>query len=90
MKQCKVAELNKTTSGRIKCWNLENVNYFHLKKASGYFILVMHTFLEEASGPKYHFECQIKNHLLHLMGVLRLPLPSPSNFLVFMSDSCLH
>lgn len=47
----------------------------------------MHTFVE---GLRYRVECQIKNNLLHLMGVLCLPLPSPSNVSVFMSDSCLH
>lgn len=59
-------------------------------KASRYFILIMHIFVEGLSGLGYRVECQIKNHLLHLMGVLCLPLPSPSNVSVFMSDSCLH
>lgn len=50
----------------------------------------MHTFVEGLSGLNFCIECQIKNHLLHLMGVLCLPLPSPSNVWVFMSDSCLY
>lgn len=33
----------------------------------------MYTFVEEPSGPKYHFECQIKSHLLHLMGAPSAP-----------------
>lgn len=50
----------------------------------------MYTFAEGPSALRYRVECHIKNHLLHLMDVLSLPLPSPSNVSVFMSDSCLR
>lgn len=78
MQNCKSSKIlpeQTTTSGRIPSgiWKIQFVHDLHLKKASGYFVLVMHTFVEGPSELRYHVKCPIKNHLLHLMGVLSAP-----------------
>lgn len=85
--------LNKpTTPGIIMSWTLENTFVICMKKSKQAAILYWEcTHLLKPSGLRWRqSKCRIKNHLLHLMGVVCLPLPSPSNMPVFMSDSCLH